>query len=109
VLEAVPLTQARTTNTPQLLYLLLFPATNPRNLIKTQIKIMVPSISNSETKPVTVLNIVTHLNSEKHFPAAKDLDLGLVKAWMRALNIGLSNQAVKMLAPKVLEELFILE
>ncbi|THW70594.1 hypothetical protein D6D19_07728 [Aureobasidium pullulans] len=70
---------------------------------------MVPSISNSETKPVTVLNIVTHLNSEKHFPAAKDLDLGLVKAWMRALNIGLSNQAVKMLAPKVLEELLILE
>ncbi|TIA78360.1 hypothetical protein D6C76_04113 [Aureobasidium pullulans] len=70
---------------------------------------MVPSISNSETKPVTVLNIVTHLNSEKHFPAAKDLDLGLMKAWMRALNIGLSNQAVKMLAPKVLEELFILE
>ncbi|KAG2164989.1 hypothetical protein VTO58DRAFT_107991 [Aureobasidium pullulans] len=70
---------------------------------------MVPSISNSETKLVTVLNIVTHLNSEKHFPAAKDLDLGLVKAWMRALNIGLSNQAVKMLAPKILEELFILE
>ncbi|THW01401.1 hypothetical protein D6D26_05137 [Aureobasidium pullulans] len=70
---------------------------------------MVPSISNSETKPVTVLNIVTHLNSEKHVPAAKDLDLGLVKAWMRALNIGLSNRAVNMLAPKVLEELFILE
>ncbi|CAD0048704.1 unnamed protein product [Aureobasidium pullulans] len=66
---------------------------------------MVPSISNPETKPVTVLNIVTHLNSEKHFPAAKDLDLGLVKAWMRALNIGLSNQAqrhpVKRVAPVV--------
>ena len=54
-------------------------------------------------------NIAAHLNHEPNIPGAEDLDVGLVKQWIKALNTGLHNKEVKLLAPRVLDELRAME
>ena len=62
--------------------------------------------SNDSIAPET---IAVHLNHEPNLPDAEDLDVDLVKGWIKALNTGLRKKEIKRLAPKVLDELRAME
>jgi hypothetical protein len=46
------------------------------------------------------------LYNDPNFPAAKDVDLNLVRRYILSLNINLRRKEIKRMAPEVLEEVY---